>query len=101
MTDSTEHTPASPHAQENSWSLLWFPKVLQLGSARMRKQARMMGLAMLVGVVAGLGAILFHVSTQVVEHYALGEIVGYRPTTRPAGETRSGWLVDSETPLRP
>ncbi len=56
---------------------------------------------MLVGVVAGLGAILFHVSTQVVEHYALGEIVGYRPTTRPAGETRSGWLVDSETPLRP
>lgn len=88
-------------ARSRIQSLLWLPEILQVGGARMRKQARMLGLAMLVGVVAGLGAIVFHLSTQVVEHYALGELVGYRAVPRPAGESRSGWLVESDAPFRP
>jgi len=50
----------------------WFPEVLRLGSHRIRGQVRLLGLAALVGIVAGLGGIAFYVATRAVEHYALG-----------------------------
>ena len=50
----------------------WFPEFLQLGQQRIRTQVRLLGLAMLVGFVAGLGAIVFYVATRVVEQYAVG-----------------------------
>jgi hypothetical protein len=50
----------------------WFPEVLRLGSHRIRGQVRLLGLAALVGIVAGIGGIVFYVATRVVEHYALG-----------------------------
>ena len=65
----------------------WLPEVFNIGQKHIRAQVRMLGLAMLVGVVAGLGAIVFYVGTKYTEHYALGEIVGYYPQPHPAGET--------------
>ena len=68
----------------DSWT--WFPEFLFLRQRRVRNQVRLLGLAVLVGIVAGLGAILFYAATRGVEHYALGELAGYHPPVRPAGE---------------
>ena len=54
-----------------------FPEFFLLAQRRIRLQARLLGLAILVGIVAGLGAIVFYLATRIVEHYALGRIVGY------------------------
>ncbi|HZZ80473.1 MAG TPA: chloride channel protein [Gemmataceae bacterium] len=63
----------------------WFPEFWELSRRRLRPQARLMGLSLLVGLVAGIGAIVFYVATQCVAHYALDSIAGYRPSA-PAGE---------------
>jgi CIC family chloride channel protein len=39
-----------------------------------------MGLSLVVGVIAGLGAIVFFAGCQVVFHYALDALAGYRPS---------------------
>ncbi len=67
--------------------LKWLPVVFNIGQKHIRKQVRLLGLAMLVGVVAGLGAIVFYVGTKYAEHYALGEVVGYYPKPHPGGES--------------
>ena len=48
---------------------------------------RLLLAAVLVGVVAGVGAIIFYVATQLVSHYALEATAGYVPASHPAGET--------------
>jgi CIC family chloride channel protein len=53
---------------------------------------RLLALAGLVGVVAGLGAVAFYVATRAVEHYALGSIAGYDAQPRPGGEPAMAWL---------
>jgi chloride channel protein, CIC family len=58
----------------------------------------MMFLALLVGVIAGLGAIVFFAACQVVFHYALGVGAGYHPHT-PLGEPPM--LTESTNPLVP
>lgn len=68
-------------------------------SNRVRSQVRLLALAGLVGVVAGVGAIAFYLATRVVEHYTLGVIAGYYPEPRPAGERPIGWLPVEEHPL--
>ena len=40
----------------------------------------------LIGVIAGLGSILFHVACELGMHFFLDSLAGYRPST-PAGET--------------
>jgi chloride channel protein, CIC family len=45
----------------------------------------LLGLSLVVGVVAGVGAILFYLACQVVVHYALDGLVGYHPSS-PLGE---------------
>ena len=55
-------------------TLHWFPEFLKLGPHQIRAQVRLMGLAVLVRVVAGLEAIVFYVATQGVERYALGKV---------------------------
>ena len=50
----------------------FIPEIVKLSQNRFRAQIRLLGLAALVGVVAGLGAIAFYVATRVAEHYALG-----------------------------
>jgi CIC family chloride channel protein len=58
-------------------------------------------LAALVGVVAGLGAIVFYVATRVADHYALGMLAGYSPEPRPGGEATLAWLPAVAHPFWP
>ena len=78
--------PEGPSQRNNL--LRWFPEFLDLGRRHINAQVRLLGLAVLVGIVAGLGAIVFYSATRYVEHYALG-IAGYDPQPRPAGESMS------------
>ena len=79
----------------------WFPKVLKLGSHRIRGQVRLLGFAALVGIVAGLGGIAFYIATRVVEHYALGIWAGYYPQPHPGGEPDFSWLAVMKHPFHP
>jgi len=79
----------------------WVPEVLILGRERFRSQVRLLGLAALVGIVAGLGAIVFYVSTRIVEHYALGVVAGYYPEPHPGGEPSMSWLPVMAHPIYP
>ena len=79
----------------------WPPEFFLLAQRRIRAQARLLGLAILVGIVAGLGAIVFYLATRIVEHYALGTIVGYHQPVRPGGESELGWLPVWVTAFRP
>lgn len=72
----------------------WVPEFLKLGSPRMRDQMRLLGAAVLVGIVAGIGAIVFYAATRAVAHHALGVAAGYRPHP-PAGEADVPWLAPS------
>ena len=79
----------------------WFPQVFRQGSDRIRGQVRLLGLAGLVGVVAGLGGIAFYIATRVVEHYALGIGAGYCPEPHPGGEPSLTWLPTVTHALHP
>jgi CIC family chloride channel protein len=63
----------------------WFPEFLELSRRRLRPQARLLGLSLVVGVIAGIGAIVFFAACQVVAHSALDLVAGYRPHA-PGGE---------------
>jgi CIC family chloride channel protein len=78
----------------------WFPGIFRYHSG-FHGQARLLALSILVGVVAGVGAIGFYLATQAIEHYALGEVVGYHPQPRPAGEPHLPGASPSTTPFRP
>lgn len=78
--------------------LRWFPEFLEIGRRRMRSQVRLLGSAVLVGIVAGLGAIVFYIATQLIVHFALGVAAGYRPEPHPAGEPA---IVRLGTPIQP
>ena len=73
-----------------SHPLRWFPEFWELSRKRLRPQARLLGLSLVVGVVAGLGAIVFFVACQVVVHFALDAVAGYHPHApgRRAGPVR-------------
>jgi CIC family chloride channel protein len=77
----------------------WFPEVLKLGSHRVRSQARLLGLAGVVGIVAGFGAVVFYIATRAVEHYAMGVGAGYLPQPHPGGEVALSWLPPVSHPL--
>ena len=79
----------------------WFPEFLFLRQRPARHQVRLLWLAVLVGIVAGLGAILFYAATRGVEHYALGELAGYHQAVRPAGESETQGIVVWNQPFRP
>jgi CIC family chloride channel protein len=81
-----------PNSSGSPGLLHWFPEFLRLRPLRLRAQLRLMGSAILIGIVAGIGAIGFYFATRVIEHYALGVIVGYQPAVRPTGETDFSWL---------
>jgi len=70
----------------------WLPQIVKLSQNRYRTQVRLFGLAALVGIVAGLGAIGFYLATRIVEHFALGVAAGYYPEPRPGGESPLSWL---------
>src|ERR1051326_4543915 len=79
--------------------LIWVPEFLLLTRKRLRTQGRVLGAAVLVGVVAGLGAVGFSVACQIVVHFALDEGGGYRAAT-PRYEAAVPWLTESQQPLR-
>jgi chloride channel protein, CIC family len=81
--------------------LRWVPEFVRLGGRHVRTQVRLLGAAVLVGIVAGMGAIVFYLATKIVGHYALGELVGYRPEPHPAGEAPISWLVATTNSFRP
>lgn len=76
----------------------WFPEFWELGRKRLRPQARLLGLSLIIGLIAGLGAIGFYVACQVAVRYTLDEVVGYRAHS-PGGEPPL--LIESEQPFRP
>jgi CIC family chloride channel protein len=80
--------------------LRWPPEIILLTQRRIRAQARLLSLAVLVGIVAGLGAIVFYLATRIVEHYALGGIVGYQ-SAHPDGEATLTWLPEWATTFHP
>ena len=80
--------------------LRWLATFLLPAQRRFRAQARLLALATLVGIVAGLGAIVFYLATRVAEHYALGSVVGYHATP-PAGEQEISWLRGGADSFRP
>jgi CIC family chloride channel protein len=79
----------------------WIPQVAKLSQDRFRAQIRLLALAALVGVVAGLGAIVFYFATRVVEHFALGVVAGYYPEPHPGGEVPMPWLPVAAHPFYP
>jgi CIC family chloride channel protein len=90
--------PAGP--KRVSHPLVWVPEFLVLTRKRLRTQGRVLGAAVLVGVVAGLGAVVFSAACHVVVHFALDRGAGYRAAT-PSYEATLPWLTDTDTPLRP
>jgi chloride channel protein, CIC family len=79
----------------------WVPEFMRLGSRRVRSQVRLLGSAVLVGLVAGLGAVLFSLATAFVADFALGGLAGYWPSPRPAGEPSFHWIIDRASPMNP
>src|SRR5271155_4232313 len=101
--DLSEGPPTAAHARQArvpvpSHPLRWLPEFWGLTRKRFRPQGRVMVLSVLVGVIAGLGAIVFYLACQLVFHFALEDWAGYRPNP-PGGETPV--FAESTTPFRP
>src|SRR4051812_22359705 len=90
-----------PTSTSTRRSLRWVPELLQLRPNRVRGQVRLLGPAMLVGLVAGIGAVAFYVATQAVQHFALGRLAGYGPEPHPAGEAELSWLASTAPSFTP
>jgi CIC family chloride channel protein len=71
--------------------LRWFPEFWELSRKRLRPQARLMGLSLVIGVIAGVGAIAFYAACQIVFYYALYDLAGYQPH-HPQGEPELPFL---------
>jgi CIC family chloride channel protein len=80
--------------------LRWFPEFLSVGRKRLRSQARLLGSCVLVGLVAGVGAIVFYLACQIVVHYSLVKVAGYVPH-EPAQEKMPAWLPEVNVTLNP
>lgn len=78
--------------------LRWFPELWESHRRRVRPQVRLLGLSLVVGVISGLGAIIFFTACQFVFHYTLDTVAGYHPTA-PGGEPAL-W-ADTAEALRP
>jgi len=91
MTDALPVNGKSPYIPLHP--LRWLPEIWQLAHRRVQPNAKILLLATIVGVVSGLGAILFYYCCQIVSHYALGMLVGYQPAP-PGGEVP----IFAETP---
>ncbi len=77
MSETPSPVPSHP--------LRWFPEFLELTRKRLQPQMRVMGLSLVVGVIAGLGAVVFFAACQVIFHYTLYRYAGYDPS-HPANE---------------
>src|SRR5580700_2935612 len=80
--------------------LHWFPEFWELGRRRLRPQARLLGLSLLVGIIAGLGAVVFFLACQVVSHFALDLVAGYHAAA-PGGEPALRFLPETTNTFTP
>jgi chloride channel protein, CIC family len=80
--------------------LRWFPEFLELGEHRFRSQGRLFLAATIVGVVAGLAAVVFSVACGAVTHVVLERTAGY-VATAPEGEARFSAERAAGTPFHP
>jgi CIC family chloride channel protein len=92
MTTKADTSPVPSHP------LRWLPEFWELGKKRLRPQAQVMAWSLVVGVVSGIGAIVFFIACQVVIHYSLDLLAGYRQLA-PGGEPPL--LPETETVFRP
>ena len=79
----------------------WLPEFFILSQRRIRGQMRVLGLSVLVGLVAGLAAVVFYLATQAGFAYTLAYFAGYDAEPHPAGEAAISWLPVASPPLRP
>jgi len=79
----------------------WWPEFLILSQQRIRGQVRLLGLSIIVGIVAGLAAVVFYVATEAAAYYALDGLAGYRPEPHPGGEIKFSWMQPTDRPLTP
>jgi CIC family chloride channel protein len=91
---------SGPKHSAMSHPLRWFPEFLEFGRRRFRTQGRVLGAAILVGIVAGLGGVAFTLASQVVVRFALEGVVGYKAEA-PTNEAHSDWIHDISTDFRP
>jgi chloride channel protein, CIC family len=65
--------------------LRWLPEFWQLAHRRLQPNLKLLLLAILVGIVSGVGAMVFYAACQTVSHYALAMVAGYQQAS-PGGE---------------
>ncbi|MFO0970367.1 MAG: chloride channel protein [Gemmataceae bacterium] len=70
----------------------WVPEFVKISQRRLRTQGRLLLAAMAVGVIAGLGGVVFTVTCQAVVHYTLEGIAGYH-AAGPAHEAHVDWFI--------
>lgn len=78
----------------------WFPEFLEFGKRRMRTQGRVLAASILVGIVAGSGAIVFSVAGRAVAQLTLEDIAGYRPSS-PDAEVKFPWIPINDAQFNP
>jgi CIC family chloride channel protein len=78
----------------------WFPEFVELLRKRSWVQSRVLAACLLVGIVAGLGAVVFTIACQFVVRWSLDEVVGYRAAA-PLGEAKVSWIGESDTVFQP
>ncbi len=94
---SESHAPPGRDVPARSW----WPEFLIFNQQRIRGQVRMLGLSVVVGIVAGLAAVVFYVVTEAAAYYALDGLAGYRPEPSPGGEIKFSWMQPTNHDLRP
>ena len=96
ITLRTIHTPHSPLTSSRTTLKRYFSELLRLFD--LHASGKWFLLASAIGVVAGVGAIVFQFLSHLVLHYALGAMTGYHPREA-AGEHTV--FVAEETEFRP
>ena len=94
---SEQKSPPSSEQQTRSW----WPEFLIFGQKRIQGQVRILGLSVVVGIVAGLAAVVFYVATEAAAYYALDGLAGYRPEPHPGGEIKFSWMPPTEHTFKP
>lgn len=78
----------------------WLNEFREIIHRRLQAQGRLLGVSIIVGLAAGIGAIVFSIACQLVVHVALDWGAGYR-TIEPRGEASVQWISETDTSLRP
>ncbi len=92
LLDSESTRPSSPFR--------WFPEFLEFGKKRIQNQGRVLGASVLVGIVAGIGGIVFSVAGQAIVQLTLEGIAGYH-AAGPDGEVHFPWIPSLGTAFSP